>query len=266
MAVIELRDVSVVRSRSTLLSGINWAVNPDERWVIIGPNGAGKTTLLQICAAQMFPSRGTAWVLGSQLGRIDVFELRPRIGVSSAAMSDRIPKGELVKDVVVSAAYGVTGRWIEVYEAVDYDRADELMFQMRIDHLMNRTFGTLSEGERKRVQIARALMTDPELLLLDEPASGLDLAAREDLVDTISDICEDSSAPATVMVTHHVEEIPVAATHILMLNHGRVVVAGPINTSLNSETLSRAFEWPLEVNYLDGRWTAHTIRRASRAF
>jgi iron complex transport system ATP-binding protein len=263
--VLELRDVAVVRSRSTLLSEVYWKVSEGERWVIIGPNGAGKTTMLQICAAQLHPTRGSAWVLGRQLGRVDVFELRPRIGVASAAVADHIPRGESVRDVVLSAAYGVTGRWREIYEDVDYAQAEELMFQLRIDHLAKRTFGTLSEGERKRVQIARALMTDPELLLLDEPASGLDLAAREDLVDTISDICEDPLAPTTVMVTHHVEEIPLGATHVLLLNHGRVVASGPLDTTLNSELLSRTFQWPLEVSCVEGRWSARSVRRAARA-
>jgi iron complex transport system ATP-binding protein len=266
MAVLELRDVSLVRSRSTLLDSINWRVEEGERWVVIGPNGAGKTTLLQICAAQLHPSSGTAWVLGSQLGRVDVFELRPRIGVSSAAIAERIPRAEAVEDVVMSAAYGITGRWREKYDELDHARAAELMAQLNVGELARRTFGTLSEGERKRVQIARALMTDPELLLLDEPASGLDLAAREDLVATLDEICQDPYAPTTVMVTHHVEEIPEGATHILMLGHGRVTAAGPIAQTLTSDNLSHAFEWPLAVSRMDGRWWARAVRPASRAW
>ncbi|HBX80604.1 MAG TPA: iron ABC transporter ATP-binding protein, partial [Propionibacteriaceae bacterium] len=164
--VVELSGVTIVRGTSTLLDDITWSVHEDERWVILGPNGAGKTTLLQIVAAQMHPSRGTATLLDEQLGRVDVFELRPRIGVTSAALADRIPKAESVENVVISAAYGVVGRWRETYDEDDYDRADQLMRQLQVHHLARRTFGTLSEGERKRVQIARALMTDPELLLL----------------------------------------------------------------------------------------------------
>ncbi len=208
MSVVQLEGVSIIRSGATLLADVNWTVEEDERWVVIGPNGAGKTTMLQILGAQWHPSRGTATILGETLGAVDVFELRPRIGVTSAALADRIPKSERVSDVVVSAAYAVMGRWREDYDDLDHERARLLMQQLQVDHLGDRTFGTLSEGERKRVQIARALMTDPELLLLDEPAAGLDLTGREALVTTLSDICSDPYAPATVLVTHHVEEIP----------------------------------------------------------
>lgn len=264
--MLEFQNVSLIRSRKELVSGVNWVVEPNERWVVIGPNGAGKTTLLQLAAAQLHPSKGTVKVLDQELGRVDVFELRPRIGMASAILADQLPKAESVADVVISAAYGVTGRWRENYEQADFERADDIMFQLRIDDLAQRTYGTLSEGERKRVQIARAMMTDPELLLLDEPASGLDLAAREDLVDTISDICENEFAPATIMVTHHVEEIPQGASHIMLMNHGKVVAAGYLDFTLTSENLSKAFDFPLEVFKMDGRWTAHAVRgRANRA-
>ncbi len=270
MAVVELHEVSIVRSGATLLDGITWTVDEGERWVIIGPNGAGKTTLLQIVAAQSHPTRGTASILDETLGAVDVFELRPRIGVASAALADRIPKSERVADVVVSAAYAVMGRWREDYDQADYARAGELMAQLRVDHLADRTFGTLSEGERKRVQIARALMTDPELLLLDEPAAGLDLAGREALVATLSELCEDDYAPATVLVTHHVEEIPRGITHALLLKQAGVVAAGPIETTLIGELLSRTFDLELVVTHTDGRWTARAVGpagdRPTRAF
>jgi iron complex transport system ATP-binding protein len=257
--VVELEGVSVIRSGATLLDGINWVVEESQRWVIIGPNGAGKTTLLQIVSAQWHPSKGRATLLGETLGKIDVFELRPRIGVTSAALADRIPKSEAVRDVVISAAYAVTGRWLEVYEAEDYARADLLMGMLRVDSLADRTFGTLSEGERKRVQIARALMTDPELLLLDEPAAGLDLSGREALVATLSEICLDPSAPATILVTHHVEEIPAGITHALLLRDGRIVAAGPLEQTLTSELLSDTFDMELEVSQLGDRWTARAV-------
>ena len=256
MAVVELHEVTIVRSGATLLDRIDWTVEEDERWVIIGPNGAGKTTLLQIVAAQSHPTRGVATILDETLGAVDVFELRPRIGVASAALADRIPKSERVADVVVSAAYAVMGRWREDYDEADHARARELMAQLRVDHLADRTFGTLSEGERKRVQIARALMTDPELLLLDEPAAGLDLAGREALVDTLSDLCEDDYAPATVLVTHHVEEIPRGFTHVLLLRDGGVVASGPIAETLTSEALSETFGLPITLISDDGRFAA----------
>jgi len=255
-AVAELAGVSVVRGESTLLDTIDWRVDEADRWVIIGPNGAGKTTLLQILAAQLYPSSGMAEVLGEMLGAVDVFELRPRIGVTSAALADRIPRSERVADVVVSAAYAVMGRWRETYEQADFERAVGLMGQLRVGHLAYRTFGTLSEGERKRVQIARALMTDPELLLLDEPAAGLDLAGREALVSTLSQLCADPDAPATVLVTHHVEEIPVGITHAMLLKQGRVLAAGPIAEVLTAQRLSETFDIELEVSRINGRWTA----------
>jgi iron complex transport system ATP-binding protein len=262
MSVVQLEGVSIIRSGATLLADVNWKVEEDQRWVIIGPNGAGKTTLLQILGAQWHPSRGTASILGETLGEVDVFELRPRIGVTSAALADRIPKSERVSDVVVSAAYAVMGRWREDYDELDHSRARLLMQQLQVDHLGDRTFGTLSEGERKRVQIARALMTDPELLLLDEPAAGLDLTGREALVTTLSDICTDPYAPATVLVTHHVEEIPRGITHAMLLKHGRVVAAGPIADTLTGPKMSATFDLLLEVSSTEGRWSARAAFRA----
>ena len=261
MSVVQLEGVSIMRSGATLLADVNWKVAEDERWVVLGPNGAGKTTLLQVLGAQWHPSRGTAVILGETLGAVDVFELRPRIGVTSAALADRIPRAERVSDVVVSAAYAVMGRWREDYDELDHSRARQLMQQLQVDHLGNRTFGTLSEGERKRVQIARALMTDPELLLLDEPAAGLDLTGRESLVTTLSDICSDPYAPASVLVTHHLEEIPKGITHALLLKHGRVVAAGPLADTLTSPKLSATFDLLLEVSSVDGRWSARAATR-----
>lgn len=255
-AVVELADVSVVRGGAHLLSDITWTIDESERWVIIGPNGAGKTTLLQILSANLYPTTGVVSLLEEVLGTVDVFELRPRIGVTSAALAERIPKGESVGNVIVSASYSVIGRWHESYDAMDFMRAGQLMDQLRVAHLGKRTFGTLSEGERKRVQIARALMTDPELLLLDEPAAGLDLAGRESLVSTLGEIAADEDSPAMVLVTHHLEEIPPGMTHALLLAGGRIQAAGPIAEVLTGENLSATFGLPLTVDYREGRWSA----------
>ena len=255
-AVADLAGVSISRGGATLIDDINWTVDESDRWVVIGPNGAGKTTLLQVLSAQVHPTTGVAGLLGEVLGTVDVFELRPRIGVTSAALAERIPRSEEVHDVVVSASYAVTGRWREEYDALDHARADELLAQLRVEHLAGRTFGTLSEGERKRVQIARALMTDPELLLLDEPAAGLDLTGREALVRTLAELAQDPYAPASVLVTHHVEEIPLGITHALLLRGGRVVAAGPLEQTLTEDNMTATFGIPLTLRHDGGRWSA----------
>jgi iron complex transport system ATP-binding protein len=195
-------------------------------------------------------------VLGEPLGRVDVAELRTRIGLSTAALADRIPAHELVRDVVLTASWAVLGRHRERYDPVDDARARVLLDQMGVGPLADRPFGTLSEGERKRVQIARALMTDPELLLLDEPAAGLDLGGREDLVRRLGELAADPDAPTLVLVTHHVEEIPPGFSHALLLRDGTVVAQGLLRATITGENLTKTFGVPLQVTYADGRFTA----------
>ncbi|CAA9286416.1 MAG: ABC transporter, ATP-binding protein [uncultured Corynebacteriales bacterium] len=257
--VIRMEDVGVRRGSAHLVRSVSWTVELDERWVVLGPNGAGKTTLLQLAAAQLHPSSGRAEVLGERLGSVDVFELRPRIGLTSAALAARIPGEETVLDVVVSAGYAVLGRWREDYDRLDTGRARHLLYQLAIQGLADRRFGTLSEGERKRVQIARALMTDPELLLLDEPAAGLDLAGREQLVARLSALAADPEAPTMVLVTHHVEEIPPGITHALLLRDGQVVAAGLLPDVLTPALLSVTFGMPLTVDRHAGRYSARAL-------
>ena len=263
--VLEFAGVTVRRGQATLLDAVDWSVSADQRWVVLGPNGAGKTTLLQVAAAQIHPTSGVAGILDEVLGTVDVFELRPRIGLTSAALAERIPRGELVRDVVVSASYGVVGRWREEYDELDHGRAQDLLVEVGVSRLADRTFGTLSEGERKRVQVARALMSDPELLLLDEPAAGLDLGGREDLVSTLSMLALDAGSPATVLVSHHVEEIPPGFTHALLLREGAVVAAGPVEEAVTEENLSAAFGLPLVLRREAGRFSARRRTRRTHA-
>ena len=258
--LIDFRNVSLRRGGRTLVGPLDWAVELDERWVIIGPNGAGKTSLLRIAAAAEHPSSGVAFVLGERLGRVDMSELRARIGLSSSALSQRIPGDELVSDLVVSAGYAVLGRWRERYDDVDYQRALDMLESLGAEHLAERTYGTLSEGERKRVLIARSLMTDPELLLLDEPAAALDLGGREELVARLTDLAADPDAPAMVLVTHHVEEVPPGFTHGLLLSEGRVVAAGLLPDVLTAENLSTAFGQRIALEIVDGRYFARRAR------
>jgi iron complex transport system ATP-binding protein len=257
--VLQLTDVSVVRGGTTILDSVNWSVDDDQRWVILGPNGAGKTTMLQIAAAIMHPSSGTAEILDEPLGGTDLFELRPRIGFASTAMARKVPANEKVINVVMTAAYSVTGRWNEEYEEIDERRAQRVLAEWKLDHLAERTFGTLSDGEQKRVQIARAVMTDPEILLLDEPAASLDLGAREELLHLLSGYASESHSPAIIMVTHHVEEIPRGFTHVLLLAKGRIVAAGPLAEALTSEHLSETFNLKIELSETDGRYNARAV-------
>ncbi len=260
--LIDFSDVTIRRSGRTLVGPVSWQVELDERWVVLGPNGAGKTSLLRMAAAELHPTSGTANLLGETLGRVDVSELRPRIGLSSAAVASRIPVEEKVSDLVVSAGYAVLGRWRERYEDIDTERAVDMLETLGAEHLSDRTYGTLSEGERKRVLIARALMTDPELLLLDEPAAGLDLGGREELVERLGDLAADPDAPAMVLVTHHVEEIPPGFTHALLLKEGEVVGQGLLGDVLTAENLSNAFSQSIALDRVDGRWFARRARRS----
>jgi iron complex transport system ATP-binding protein len=258
--LIDFARVTLRRGGRVLVGPVTWSVELDERWVVIGPNGAGKTSLLRIAAAMEHPSSGTAFVLGERLGRVDMSELRARVGLSSSALAQSVPEGEVVRDLVVSAGYAVLGRWRERYEDVDYNQAIDMLESVGAEHLAERTYETLSEGERKRVLIARSLMTDPELLLLDEPAAGLDLGGREELVARLADLAADADSPAIVLVTHHVEEIPQGFSHALILSEGRVVDAGLLADVLTSENLSKAFGQSIALDVIDGRYFARRTR------
>ena len=256
VTVLHFTDVSFVRDGRAILDGLNWTVNSDERWVVLGPNGAGKTTALGMATAQTFPTRGTVDVLDERLGKVDVFELRNRIGFASSAHARLIPANESVRDVVLTAAYSVAGRWNEQYDSLDLRQAERVLAEWDLLHLADRTFGTLSDGERTRAMIARAVMTDPEILLLDEPSASLDLGSRERLMQALSGFAQSPSSPAMVMVTHHVEEIPPGFTHVLMLRDGHVTASGPLAEALTADTLEATFGLPFTLTMSNGRYSA----------
>lgn len=254
--ILELSNISVQRGDRVILGPLDWQVLEGQRWVILGPNGAGKTTLLQVCSSLIHQTSGEVKILGQALGKTDVFELRTRIGLTSSKLVEQLPGDELVIDVVLTAAYAMLGRWQEKYDLWDESRAMALLTALGVRELGGREFGSLSDGEKKRVQIARSLMADPELLLLDEPASSLDLGGREDLLKRIEAFASDVLAPATVIVTHHIEEIPSGTTHALLLKEGRAIAQGVIESVINDVNLSTAYGLPITVQSQGGRFFA----------
>jgi iron complex transport system ATP-binding protein len=254
--ILRLDGVLVRRAGAALLGPIDWEVCAGERWAIIGPNGSGKTTLLQVAAGYLPRTAGRAEVLGGRLGTVDARALRRRIGLGSPSLADAIPDRLVPRDVVVAGADGSLVPWWSRPARGDLDRAAALLEQLGVSVLDERPIGTLSTGERQRVAIARALMADPELLLLDEPAAGLDLGAREELIDRLTALAAADRPVAILLVTHHVEEIPPGFDRALVLANGRSVAAGPIEDALTSRVLTEAFGIPLVVDRRAGRFTA----------
>jgi iron complex transport system ATP-binding protein len=258
--VLRFAGVSVRRGGRTILGPIDWLVARGERWVIVGPNGAGKTTLVQVASTYLWPTTGSVEVLGSRIGHVDSRELRLRIGYEGSGLERSIPDELSAHEVVVTARHAALGPWWHAFDEDDHARADQLLERLGIGAVAERSFGLLSAGERRRVQIARALMPGPDLLLLDEPSASLDLGAREMLVRDLDRLATDETLPAIVMVTHHVEEIPTGFGHALVLADGVAVAAGPIATTLDGPVLSRAFGVPIRVGRDDGRVWARLDR------
>jgi iron complex transport system ATP-binding protein len=256
-AALRLTGVGVVRDRRELLAGVNWTVGPGQRWVVLGPNGAGKSTLMRVAALYLHPTQGTVEVLGRRLGRVDVRRMRHRVGYASAMLSDRIRPTITALDAVMTARHGALEPWWHSYDDADRLRAADLLELMGCGHLGEQQFGLLSSGERQRVQIARTLMTNPGLVLLDEPTAALDLAGREELVRTLDALSADPATPPTVLVTHHVEEIPAGFDHVMLLRGGRVVAAGATGDVLTADHLSDCFGLRLDLEHRRGRWWAH---------
>ncbi|VEI12353.1 ABC transporter ATP-binding protein [Trueperella bialowiezensis] len=258
--VLDVSNVSVRRGGRNIVDRVSWSVNEGERWVVLGQNGAGKTTLMRLVSGRLHPTYGTVSIVGQKLGKVDVSEIHPLVGLSSSALDQRISEREKVIDVVRTGAYGVINTWREEYEEIDNERARELLSILGVAHLQDRRWGTLSTGERKRVGIARALMPDPEVLVLDEPASGLDLGGREVLLGSLTDLARAKYAPVMVLVTHRVEDIPEGFTHGLLLKDGQVAARGTLDEVMTSETLSQVFDVPINVTYDSGRYTARAAK------
>ncbi len=255
-AALSLHNVTLVREGRAILNNVSWKVGADERWVVLGRNGCGKSTLMKIASLYLHPSSGDVEVLGEKLGRTDVRSLRKRIGVASSGMADQLRSDLIATDVVMTAKNAALEPWWHTYDEADRQRALDCLERMEIGRLANRSFATLSSGEKQRVLLARTLMPQPGLLLLDEPTAGLDLAGREDLVRTLGILAAGVDTPATVLVTHHVEEIPEGFTNILMLREGQVLTAGPLDIVLTESNLSECFEMPLGLERRHGRWWA----------
>jgi iron complex transport system ATP-binding protein len=247
--------VDLDRVGTGVLSGIDWTVTTEERWVVLGPNGSGKTTLFQLASGYLHPTRGTVEIIGHRLGRVDVRRLRERIGLVSASISKMLVPDISALDAVVSARYGALEPWWHEYGDDEWATARRLLADAGFAHIVERPIRVLSEGERQQVLLARSLMNQPALLLLDEPAAGLDVGGRERLVGRLGRLARDPGAPPTVLITHHVEEIPVGFTHVLLLRDGVVVTAGPLQEHLRADSLSDTFGLALTLERAGGRWS-----------
>ena len=253
---LAFRAVSLVRDGRFLLRDVSWTVAPGERWVLLGGNGSGKTTMVRLASGYLHPTTGEVEILGHLVGRVDLRRLRARIGIASSSLQQMLRPGVAAVDAVMTAKHAALEAWWHTYDDTDRQRATALLDQLGIGALADREFGTLSSGEQQRVQLARTLMAAPDLLLLDEPTARLDLGGRERFVASLASLVADPATPPTVLVTHHVDEIPPGFTHALLLRRGEVLAAGPIDDTLTAHNLSACFEIPLRLEHRDGRWLA----------
>lgn len=254
--VLSLRGVGRSINGVSLLSGVDWEVRRDQRWVVLGPNGSGKTTLVRIATMWDHPSTGTVELLGQRLGHVDVRQLRTRVGFTSAAMADMLEQSQTAAEAVMTAKHAALAAWWHSYDAADHAEARSALGRVGCEHRADHRFSTLSSGERQRVLLARALAAAPGLIILDEPNAGLDLAGREQLINTLSDLAQDPATPPLVLVTHHTDEIPPSFTHALLLRDGTTLASGPIERTLTSANLSACFGLNLTLEHSHGRWHA----------
>ncbi len=264
--VLRLVDVSFVRGDRTILAPLTWKVMPGQRWLVLGANGSGKTTLLRIAAMYDHPSTGDVQVLGERLGRTDVRVLRRRIGYMSPSLAAQLRPELRCLDIVMTAKYAALEPWWHRYDEVDERRARHCLERMGVAWLAERPLATTSSGEQQRVLLARTLMNEPAVLLLDEPSARLDLGGREQLVQALAELTTDPTAPPLILVTHHLDEVPQGMTHVLMLGEGKVVASGPIHRALTSANLSECFGMPLTLERRDdGRFSAWSPRAGEGA-
>jgi iron complex transport system ATP-binding protein len=256
MTVLELDAVTCLADGRAIVDDVTWRVESGDRWVILGRNGCGKSTLLKVASLYLHPSRGTVRVLGETLGHTDVRRLRRRVGFAAAAFADMLRPALTAADIVMIAKNAALEPWWHTYDDADRARARELLGRVHIGHLADRTFGTLSSGERQRVLIARTLMNDPGLVLLDEPNAGLDLVSREELVHSLDSLAADPTLAPIVLVTHHVEEIPARFTHALLMRDGAAIAQGPIGDVITTEGLSECLGIAVAVERRHGRFSA----------
>jgi iron complex transport system ATP-binding protein len=257
--VIALHDVTVRREGVAVLAGVDWRVDAADRWVVLGPNGSGKTTLLQVASARLWPTDGKVEILGARLGRVDVRTLRPRVALVSGSVTRQLRADQVAREVVASGRFGALETWWNRYGAEDWEKADRLLARGGVGEIGDRPFGVISEGERQQVLLARALMSDPEVLMLDEPFAGLDLGARERLLVQLASLAADPASPPIVLVTHHCEEIPPGFTHGGLVRSGALLSAGPLRSVITSERVSACFGVDVSVGCTDGRWWSRAI-------
>jgi iron complex transport system ATP-binding protein len=258
-AVVALQGVSVRRQGFEVLQEVDWRVDAADRWVILGPNGSGKTTLLQVASARLWPTAGSVAILGARLGRVDVRTLRPRVALVSGAVTRQLRADLPARDAVASGRYGALETWWHRYTDADWAQADRLLDRAGVADIADRPFGVISEGERQQVLLARALMSEPELVMLDEPFAGLDLGARERLLVYLGDLACEPGGPAVVLVTHHCEEIPPGFTHGGLMRQGRLIAAGPLADAMTSDAVSACFGVAVTVGRTDGRWWSRAV-------
>jgi iron complex transport system ATP-binding protein len=258
-AVVALEGVSVRRQGFEVLRAVDWRVDAAHRWVILGPNGSGKTTLLQVASARLWPTAGSVEILGARLGRVDVRTLRPRVALVSGAVTRQLRADLSARDAVASGRYGALETWWHRYTDDDWAQADRLLARGGVADVADRPFGVISEGERQQVLLARALMGQPELVMLDEPFAGLDLGARERLLVHLADLASDPEGPPVVLVTHHCEEIPPGFTHGALMRRGELVAAGPLGEAITSDAVSACFGVAVKVGRSDGRWWSRAV-------